>query len=254
MRSFTIIVGLLFAFITTSTAFPSFTLLEARKGGDSDKNGTMKMKGNSTGTSIDKTCKKMAKLTALTDLAANQTKLDALVSKGKMNDTSIAALKTKAADASTQLKTLMGNSTLVGECAVVNAHKKDVKTCKEMSKLTKLAALKGNTTAQDAWVAKMEKMMKKKMGNETMGAGMDDKMMARLQEIIGNATTKLAEMQGNSTLKDMCTMLQDKGASGCKCSFEIGKGVKLLICCSASGWKQWWGGGGRAVEGRRGGT
>jgi hypothetical protein len=118
-----------------------------------------------------------------------------------------------------ELKMLMANSTLVGECAVVNAHKKDVKTCKEMAKLTKLAALKGNTTAMDAWVARREKMMEKMggmKGNGTMGAD-SEKMMARLQEIIGNASTKLAELQGNSTLKDMCAQLQNKGASGCKC-------------------------------------
>jgi len=197
MHSLSFLVALLFAFIATSHAFPSFSL-EGRKG---DRNSTSK--GNSTKTdSITRTCKHMTKLTALTDLTNNQTHLDALVAKGKLDDAAVAALKIKAADATSQLQTLMSNTTLVGECAVIDAQKKDVRMCKQMAKLTKLAAMKDNQTAIDAMVAKK---------------GLDATQVAKLQEKISNATADLQEMMGNSTLTTFCAnMQQQKGASGCK--------------------------------------
>jgi len=144
----------------------------------------------------------MTKLTALTTLTNNQTHLDALVAKGKLDDAAVAALKIKAADATSQLQTLISNTTLVGECAVIDAQKKDVRMCKQMAKLTKLAAMKDNQTAIDAMVAKK---------------GLDATQVAKLQEKISNATADLQEMMGNSTLTTFCAnMQQQKGASGCK--------------------------------------
>jgi hypothetical protein len=192
MRFFTSIAVLLLAFIATSHAFPSFPLLEARKG---DRNGTR-------GNSIKRVCKQMAKLTRITDLANNQTKLDAMIAKGKIDDEEVAKIKSKAADATSQLQTLMSNSTLVSECAVFNARRKDMGMCKQMDKLTKLAAIQGNQTAVDAYVA---------------NKGMGDEEAARLRDIIGNATSKLQELSGNATLTGFCAQLQQqKGASGCK--------------------------------------
>lgn len=192
MRSFSFLIALLFAFVATSYAFPDFRL-EARKGGN--KNGT----SNGNGNSVNKACKKMAKLTKLTELANNQTKLDAMVSKGKLNDTEVAEIKTKAQDASTQLQSMQANTTLVSECLVVDAHKKVVGQCKKMAKLTKLAAMKDNQTAIDAFAAKKN---------------ITGEKLTKLQDKIANATTKLQEMSGNTTLTDLCSKeQQQKGSS-----------------------------------------
>ncbi|KAF2114603.1 hypothetical protein BDV96DRAFT_600566 [Lophiotrema nucula] len=203
MRSLSILIGLLLAFVTTSYAFPSidFPILEARKGG---KNGTANGQANKAhngtakGNSVNKVCSKMAKLTKLTELAANTTKLDALMTKGKLNQTEVDAIKAKAANATTELATMTSNSTLVTECQVVDAHKKVVGECKQMKSLEKLSALAGNQTAMQAYIEK-----KKLNGTK----------LEKLQERIGNASTKLTAMQANTTLTSLCASEQ-KGTTG----------------------------------------
>ncbi|KAJ4374383.1 hypothetical protein N0V83_003124 [Neocucurbitaria cava] len=188
MRSFSV-VAFLFAFVTISYAFPTFgsVNLAVRK-----DNGTSK-----GGDTTKSACKQMQKLTHLTELAANQTKLDELVAKGKMNTTEVDALKAKAADASTKLQTLESNSTLTTECAVIEADQQSKQECRQMKELTKLAALADNQTAMDALVAK------KGLNSTQM-----DKLMARIQK----AETKLQTLSSNTTLTDFCaTLKQSKG-------------------------------------------
>ncbi|KAF2249197.1 hypothetical protein BU26DRAFT_505266 [Trematosphaeria pertusa] len=188
MRSISFVITLLFAFIATSYAWPELHILEARKGG---KNGT------TNGNSVNKACRKMAKLEKLTALAANQTKLDAMVAKGKLNQTEVDAIKAKAANVTSELQTMQANTTLVSTCLVVDAHQKVVGECKQMNKLTKLAALANNQTAMDAF------MQKKNITD-----------MTKLQAKIANATTKLKTLQSNTTLTNLCTQLdQQKGAA-----------------------------------------
>ncbi|KAF2175701.1 hypothetical protein K469DRAFT_723892 [Zopfia rhizophila CBS 207.26] len=191
MRSLNLIIALLFAFITSSYAWPdSFHLLEARKGGN---------RGNSTNNSVNRACHKMAKLTHLTELAANQTKLDTMVAKGKINATEVEEIKANAANATAELQAMQANSTLVQECAVVEAHREVVSECRRMRKLNRLASLANNQTA-------MEAFMEKK--------GLNDTQMAKLQERIANATTKLQEMQANTTLTDLCAQQKANGDGG----------------------------------------
>ncbi|KAF1958129.1 hypothetical protein CC80DRAFT_25283 [Byssothecium circinans] len=196
MRSVSFIVALLFCLVGFSAAFPQFHVLEARKDG---KNETSK--GNGTKSNgVNKQCKTMAKLTKLTELAKNQTKIDAIVAKGKLDDAQVAELKTKAADAATQLQSMAANTTLVGECAVVFAHQRTLGQCKKMKMLTSLAALATNQTAMDAMASKKK---------------LNDTQMAKLMEKISTAQTKLDEMKGNTTLTDICSKeTNQKGASG----------------------------------------
>lgn len=187
MRSFSFIVALMFAFVGFSAAFPQFHILEARKGG---KNGTSSTKNNGTkSNSVNKQCNTMARLTKLTTLAANQTKLDAWIAKGKLNDTSVAALKTKAADAATKLATLTANTTLVGECAVVEAHQQTIGECKAIKKLAKLTALATNQTAMDALISKKQ---------------LNDTQITKFKDSITKAQTKLDTLNANITLTDIC--------------------------------------------------
>lgn len=196
MRSFSFVVALLFAFVTTSFAWPdAFPVLEARKG---HKNGTAN--GNGNGNSVNKACRQMAKLTKLTELAANQTKLDAMVAKGKLNTTEVDDIKAKAQQATTELQAMQANTTLTTECAVIDAHRKVVSSCKKINKLQKLADMANNQTAKDALVAKKK---------------LNDTQVAKLDERIANATTKLQEMKSNTTLTDLCAQEnQQKGTNG----------------------------------------
>ncbi|KAF2477089.1 uncharacterized protein BDR25DRAFT_309393 [Lindgomyces ingoldianus] len=194
MRSFSFIVALLFALVTSSYAWPE-GILAPRKGG--------KNNGTTNGNSVNKACRTMSKLTHLTALAANQTKLDALVAKGKLNQTEVEALKAKAANATTELQTMQANTTLVTECAVIDAHQKVVGECKAMKKLANLANLANNQTAMDAFMAKKK---------------LNDTQMAKLEEKIGNATTKLKALQANTTLTDLCAQQQKANSGGASAS------------------------------------
>ncbi|CAI6333034.1 unnamed protein product [Periconia digitata] len=197
MHSFNFIVALFFALIGFSAAFPQFHFLEAREKGE--KNGTSKAKNGTSGNSINKECKQMAKLTALTAFANNQTKIDALTAKGKLDDSKVAALKSQAAEASTKLQAMTANTTLVSECAVVFAHKKTVGQCKQMKSLAKLASLASNQTAMDAMIAAKK---------------LNDTQAVMLQDKVKSAQTKLDDLKANTTLTDICSKeASQKGAS-----------------------------------------
>lgn len=193
MRSRSLFVALLFAFATGSYALEnSPPHLAERK--QHHGNGTM-----DAGTSINRECRQMAKLTKITELAANQTKLDAMVAKGKLDAAGVDKIKQKAANATTELQTLQSNTTLVQECQVVDAHQKVVGECKAMKKLEKLANMANNQTAM------LEAIAQKK--------GLNDTQLAKLQQRIASATAKLQDMKGNTTLTDLCAKeVAQKGA------------------------------------------
>jgi hypothetical protein len=191
MRSLTVLVAFLFAFVATSYA-SGIPVLEARK----DRNATRSHGGDTT----KMACKEMRKLTALTTLAGNQTKLDELVAKGKLDTAKVDALKKKAADATTKLQTLSSNTTLTSECAAIDAQGQMKSQCKQMKSLQKLAKLASNTTAMDAFAAK-------KNLNSTQVDGLKNKLQ--------KADTKLKALEANTTLTDFCKqMKQGKESSG----------------------------------------
>lgn len=201
MRSFSFLLALLFALFATSYAWVDTTgdyprgILEARKGRKNDTDGN----GDGNGDPTKRACKTMAKLTKLTELAANQTALDAKVANGKLTAAEVEEIKAKAATATTELQTMQSNSTLAQECATISAHQAVVKSCKQMNKLQKLINVANNQTAIDALVSKK---------------GLNDTEVAKLKEKAANATTKLTEMQANTTLTDLCAQEQSqKGVS-----------------------------------------
>jgi hypothetical protein len=202
MRSFTVLLALLFAFVATSYASIDFQLptLEVRK----DRNSTQLNGGGST----KMMCKKIKSLTALTSLAANQTKLDEMVAKGKTDANKVEALKEKAAAAMPKLQALTANTTLITECAAISANGKMKKQCGEMKKLQSLANLASNTTAMDAFTAKHK-----------LNSTQVDKLKTRFQK----AQTKLKALQANTTVTDFCK--QNKQASGKEGSATMGAGA-----------------------------
>jgi hypothetical protein len=183
MHPFNILVSLLFAFATTSYASPepAFHTIEVRK------------ERNSTDSRGDKSCAQIRKFTFLTSLASNQTKLDTLVSSGKMSTKKADEIKAKAVDANTKLKTLTSNSTLTAECATINADRKVKQECKQMKRWEKLAKLASNTTALNAFAASTK-----------MNGTAVDALKARLQKV----ETKLKEAQANTTLTDFCKQMK----------------------------------------------
>lgn len=209
MRSFSVLVALLFAFVATSYA-ADLTILEARK----DRNETRSRSGDTT----QKACKEMRKLTVLTSLAANQTKLDTLITEGKIDTAKADKLKKEAADAAPKLQALTSNSTLVDECATIDAEGHMKQQCKQMKRLQRLAKLAGNATAMDAFAAKQNL-------NSTQVDGLKSKVQ--------KAETKLKALEANTTLTDFCTqMKQGQQSGGADGKLKSGLGVSdLLMRC-----------------------
>ena len=165
--------------------------------------------GASNGTSkdsLDRQCAKMAKLEMLSKLASNSTKLDEIVTKKKLTDAQAAHLKSKAANASTELTSMQANATLVSSCAVVDAHKKLKASCREMDRLMTMKQIAdNNATALSDFLAKHKIDSK----NETA--------VNHGKEKAANSTVKLDKLMGNSTLMTSCADMKSEQQS--KCSY-----------------------------------
>ncbi|KAF2738860.1 hypothetical protein EJ04DRAFT_560509 [Polyplosphaeria fusca] len=196
MRSISFFLVALFAFAATSSALVDVGVdfvptLEARK---AHKNNTAE------GNPENRQCNRLARLTKLTALAANQTRLDALVAKGRLNETQVENIKAKAANATSTLQTMQSNTTLVQECEVVEAHKQVVRACKKMRVLDKLSTLANNQTAMNEFIATKQ---------------LNGTKLEKFQDSIGNATAKLQDLQKNTTLTNLCAQEQKaQGADG----------------------------------------
>lgn len=189
MRSFSFILALLFALTATSYAQPGagHADLEVRKDGNGNGNSTRAMGPDRA---LKQSCRKMRRLFALSQITANQTKLDAWVAEGKLNTAEVDALKSKAANATAELQTLQSNTTLVAECAVVNAERKSIAQCMRLKQLTKMASLAGNSTALAAFGQKR---------------GLNETQIEKLKAKIADAPTKLQALMSNTTLTTFCT-------------------------------------------------
>lgn len=179
MRSLSLLVSLLFAFMATTYA-SDLPALETRK----DRNAT-----RSGGDSTKSACKQMQKLTALTMLASNQTKLDELVAKGKLDTAKVDELKKKAAEATTKLQTMSSNATLTSECAAIQAKGQMKRECGQMKRLQRMANLANNATAMADFAAKRN---------------LTSTQVDNLKKKAQGAETKLKALETNTTLTDFC--------------------------------------------------
>lgn len=164
------------------------TTSAAAAGGSGRKNGT---------TNAAAQCGEISRLTELTSLAQNATKLAELQTKRNLTDAQIDELKTAATSANTRLTQLNSNTTLVSQCAIVNADKQLKSQCRSLARLTALSNLANNATALSALQAK---------------SNLTANQMTELKAKAANATVKLQELKSNATLTASCQSLQ--AASG----------------------------------------
>lgn len=141
----------------------------------------------------------MRRLYAVSQITANQTKLDGWVAEGKLNEAEVDALETKAAAATTELRALQSNTTLVSECAAVSAERKSIFQCMRLKQLTKLATLAGNATALAAFGQKK---------------GLNETQIEALKAKIADAPTKLRALMSNTTLTTFCTQRRQNSGDG----------------------------------------
>jgi hypothetical protein len=149
-------------------------------------------------------CKEMVKLNKFVELASNTTKLDAIT---KNNATKIAEIQAKASTASTTLKTLESNSTLMSACAVIDAQAAENDQCQETFALQRFVRFAANSTA----VATATK------NNATK--------IAKIQSEASKASTKLQTLTSNSTLQSACPAVMQKDE--CKMMNKLQKFVDV---------------------------
>lgn len=192
MRPSSIFLALLSASIAASDVVPAHDFnvpaLETRNHNSTQHHGEDPSK---------KACKQIEKLTRLTDLAANQTKLDELVAKGMLDTAEVDELIGKAANATSTLQKLSSNTTLTGECAFIAAGRKTVENCKQLHSLQRLSNFAGNQTAVDALAAK---------------ENLNSTEVALFEKKMKKVEAKLKELSSNATLTDFCKQrMQGKG-------------------------------------------
>jgi hypothetical protein len=179
--------------------------------GGGKKNGTTKAtsekveggkrNGTNKATQENSQCNEISRLTKLTDLVNNATKLTELETKQNLTSNQIDEIKAKAANATTRLTELKSNGTLVSQCAVIGADKQLKNQCKQIQRLTKLANLANNATALNELQTKRN---------------LTTAQMEEIKSEAANATVKLQTLTGNATLTSSCQILQASEAAGGK--------------------------------------
>lgn len=168
--------------------------------------------------SVKGTCKRMAALTNLSTMAANQTRLDTLIAEKKLTQEQVDNILSKKDAINAELQQLSSNATLTAECGVINAHKTVVKGCQKLEKLEKLVELANNKTAYDEHLA---------------GEVLNPKQTEQLKKNMETAELKLQELRSNSTLAELCTNeigLRQNGAAGHQAAGGIGEGTLITHC------------------------
>lgn len=193
------------ALVATSCARPELPHFELQQASSAD--------ANSAERSVQGTCKRMAALTNLSTMAANQTRLETLLAEKKLTQEQVDNILSKKDAINAELQQLSSNSTLTAECGVINAHRKVVKGCRKLDKLEKLVELANNKTAYDEHLA---------------GEILNQKQTEQLKKNMETAELKLQELRNNGTLVELCTNeigLRQNGAAGHQAGGDIGEGT-----------------------------
>ncbi len=139
--------------------------------------------------SVKAQCGEVAKFTKLTELANNQTELDA---KTKNDAAKAAKIKDEATKAAPKLAALQANATLIAECNQIFSVEATARDCGKIARLEKLNALVANATKLD----------EETKNNATKAAELKAKASA------GAGT--LAALQSNATLAAICSAEKTK--------------------------------------------
>ncbi|KAH7082100.1 hypothetical protein FB567DRAFT_594603 [Paraphoma chrysanthemicola] len=154
---------------------------------------------NAPGRPIKALCKRIRLLTVLNKTANEPPTL----ASSKVKETQLAFLQANAAAFNAQLANLTSNATLLAECDIVNAARKDARTCRRLKRLEKVARLATNNTAEAQ--RRISKILKK-MNNK------------KLNMTIAEAKVQLDQLKANATLVRLCATRagsrQDEEQSG----------------------------------------
>lgn len=192
------------AFVATSYARPELPRFELQQASSANT--------DSAERSVKDTCKRLAALTNLSNMAADQKRLDTMLTDKKLTQEQADNIVSKKDAINAELQELSSNTTLTAECCVIDAHRKAVEGCKKLDKLEKLVELANNKTAYDEHLA---------------GEILNQRQTEQLKKNMENAELKLQELRSNSTLVELCTNeigLRQNDAAGQQAG-NIGEGA-----------------------------
>lgn len=190
MRSYRWLVALVLL-ITTSYAWPELPHFKLQQAGNTN---AASVPGSTLGS-----CKRINALMMLSNMAANQTIIDAMLADKKLTQEQVDYIEDKRDTINSELQKLSSNATLTSECDAINAHQKAVKDCKKLYRLEKLVEMANNKTTYNEHLA-----------SELL----NQKQMEQLKKNMEDAEIKLQELGSNSTLVTLCTSgvgLQENG-------------------------------------------
>ena len=201
---------------TARTAY----VITSRKTNARDQNGNGTHHENND--CVKAKCAEISRLTKLANLVNNSTKLADYQAKHNLTSAEMQKLKDMAANATTKLAQLKSNTTLVNECATMQAAEKLKAQCKEMQELTKLVKLANNATALQDLQTKYN---------------LTASQVQKIKNEAANATVKLTKLQSNSTLMVDCQNLKAITATMvraqvCLSTILVKRLLVLLIACS----------------------
>lgn len=179
--------------LATTYAWPQLPHFELQETGVVDVTTTQQ--------SLKGTCKRIEALTRLSNMAANQTRLNELLAEERLTQAQVDDIDNKKDAVNAELQALIANATVATECGSIHAHHQAVKDCKKLDKLEKLTNLANNKTAYDEHLA---------------GELLNKKQTEQLKKNMETAEIKLQEMRGNTTLVVLCAKevgLRQNGAS-----------------------------------------
>lgn len=192
------------AFVATSYTRPELPRFELQQASSANT--------DSAERSVKDPCKRLAALTNLANMVADQKRLDTMLTDKKLTQEQTDNIVSKKDAINAELQELSSNTTLTAECGVIDAHRKAVEGCKKLDKLEKLVELANNKTAYDEHLA---------------GEILNQKQTEQLKKNMETAELKLQELRSNSTLVELCTNeigLRQNGAAGQQAG-NIGEGA-----------------------------
>jgi hypothetical protein len=150
-------------------------------------------------------CAEIVKLEAIVDLVTNVEELAQFQARHNLTQVEIDEIKAKSLDETERLRTLQSNTTLMQQCASLEANRHLRTDCREMRRLTEIISIAENQTALQEFQAKHD-----------LPAG----WLTSLTEKASNATARLEQLKENSTFVAACDA--DRPVTACTCYHPIG--------------------------------
>jgi hypothetical protein len=150
-------------------------------------------------------CAEVVKLEAILDLVNSAEELEQFGTRHNLTQIEIDDIKAKSVDEAERLRSLQSNTTLMQQCASLEASRQLRAECREMRRLVEIVSIADNQTALQEFQAKHD---------------LSEEWITSLTEKASNASARLEQLRENSTFVAACDA--DAPVTACKYSRSAG--------------------------------